>query len=185
MKLIHSLIQLVRIARMSATMNAEGATGTHKHLSLLADAALGSTHLLLKAGTDASHVAVCGAANYPLGSTNDQPEAAEDLLNVFPLGAADHTRKLRCASALGADIDLFTAASGLVQGLPGVAGTYYKVGRSIGAAVQVGSSDYIIEVATCEPKKLTVIATATGTAATDIAALFTALQGTPDIVRAL
>lgn len=146
------------LRRQFATANVEGSAGTHKTLTLLADAAHGSTHLLIKAGSDANHGAVCGAANYPIGITTDAPEAAEDPFNVKPLGIEECTRKARCATALGADIDLYTAANGLVQAEPGVVGSYYKVGRSVAAAAQVGTNDYLIEFAPQAPERLAVLA---------------------------
>lgn len=168
-----------------ATANVETATGTHKVFSQRADAAHSYTHLLIKAGTDAFHGAVCGAANYPIGSTTDSPDAAEDIFQVDPLNRTDASRRLRCATAIAAGIDLYTAANGFVQALPAVAGTYWRVGRSAALAVQEGSSNYVIEAVTRPPVKVIVIAAATGTAATDIAALFTALQSGPAEIQAL
>lgn len=168
-----------------ATANAETATGTHKVLNLRADAAHSYTHLLIKAGTDAWHGAVCGAANHPIGLTTDSPDAAEDIFQVGPLAVSETTRKVRVATAIAAEIDLYTAASGFAQALPAVAGTYYKVGRTVALAVQEGSGNYLAEFIPCAPVKTLVIAAATGTAATDIAALFTALQSGPAEVKAL
>jgi hypothetical protein len=168
-----------------ATANGETAAGTHKALSLRADAALSYTHLLLKAGSDDFHVAVCGAANRPLGTTTDASDAAEDLINVHPLELAHETRKVRVATAIAKEVDLYTAANGFAQALPGTAGTYYRIGRTVALAVQEGSGNYLAEFAPCPPVKVLVIATATGTAATDIAALFTALQSGPAEVKSL
>ena len=138
------------------TANVETAAGTHKGaLSRRADAALAHTNLLLKKGSDERHVAVCGAGDYPVGSTSDSSDAAEDLINVRPLGSG-MTRKLRCATALGDDIDVFTAANGFVQALPVGAGTYYNVGRTVATAVQEGTSNYVVEVATRAPLKTVV-----------------------------
>ena len=164
------------------TANTETAAGNNKIWSRRADAAHSYRYLLVKAGSDDGHVAVCGAGNYPLGSTSDQPAAAEDLLNVHPLGSSDYTRFLRSASALSADVDVYTAANGFIQAEPGTTGTYYKVGRTVQASVQEGSSNYVTQVAPCAPVKLTVIAAASGTAATDIAAIFTAIA-TPTLLK--
>jgi hypothetical protein len=165
-----------------ATANAETAAGTHKIFGRRADAQFAHTHLLVKAGSDDFHATFAGAGDYPIGSTTDSPFAAEDSFNVHPLGSSEHTRRLRCATALTNEIDLYTAANGFVQAEPTVAGVYYKVGRSVALAVQELSGVYTIEVAPCAPVKLTVIAAATGTAATDIAAIFTAL-GTPTLLK--
>ena len=128
---------------------------------------------------------MAGAGDYPIGSTSDTPAAAEDILNVNPLANSEYTRLLRCSTALAAGVDVYGAANGFVTALPGTAGTYYKVGRTVALAVQEASSLYAVEVSPCAPVKTLVIATATGTAATDIAALFTALQSGPAVVKAL
>jgi len=155
-----------------ATANAETATGTHEVLSRRADAAHSLTHLLIKGGSDAFHGAVGDASTYPIGSTTDSPDAAEDLFQVMPLGRNYATRKLRCATALAADIDVYAAASGLVQAEPGTAGTYWKVGRTVALAVLETTGNYIVEVATHAPIRLTVIATPStvGNIATGLAA---------------
>ncbi len=142
-----------------ASANVETATGTHGVLTRRADAAHSATHLLIKSGTDAFHGAVCGAANYPIGSTTDSPDAAEDIFQVAPLNRGMETRRLRCATALAADSDVFTAAGGFVQAEPGTAGTFWKVGRTVALAVQEGGGNYVVEVATHAPVQLTVAAT--------------------------
>lgn len=175
------------IRRLFSTANVESAAGTHKILTRRANAAHGYTYLLVMTGSDVYHAAPCDASHYPIGLTSDQPENAEDLLNVTPLGIGDQTRKVRVATALAADVDLFTggATAGFAQGTPATVGTYYKIGRSVAAAQQASDSSYYIEFAPCQPRRLAVIATATGTAAVDIAALFTALQGAPDLIKTL
>lgn len=173
-----------------ATANVETATGTHRVHQRRADAAHSYTHLLVKSGSDAFHAAVCGAANRPIGSTTDSPDAAEDLFNVDPLSRSDQSRRLRCATALAADIDLYTAANGFVQAEPTVAGTYYRVGRSVALAVQEGSSNYVIEATTHAPVKVVVIAAFTSTdgtaaGAADLAALKAEAEKIGDDLRAL
>lgn len=156
-----------------STPNVETAQGTHKILSLRADAAHSYSNLLIKVGSDSRHGAVCGAANYPIGITTDQPEAAEDLFNVTPLEIAETTRKVRVATAIAADVDLYTAANGFAQVEPTVAGTYYKIGRSKYLAVQAGTGDYLSEFVPRAPVKVVVIAALTSgqnatAAATDL-----------------
>jgi hypothetical protein len=144
-----------------ATANAETATGTNTVYTRRADAALSYTHLLVKSGTDAFHSAVCGAADRPIGSTTDSPDAAEDIVHVNPLNRSESSRRLRCATALAANIDLYTAANGFVQAEPTVAGTYWRVGRSSALAVQEGSSNYVIDAVTHAPIKVVIIAALT------------------------
>jgi hypothetical protein len=149
------------LRKQFSTANVEGAAGTHGPgaFTRRADVAFTKTNLLCKAGTDAGHVDICGAADYPVGISTDEAAAAEDLMNVAPLGSSTQgTRKFRCTTALGANIDLYTAAGGVVVGEPGSAGTYYKVARSVAAAQIVGTSDYMIEAAPIQPIMLVVAA---------------------------
>lgn len=162
-----------------ATANTETAAGTHRVLNLRSDAAHTYTHLLVKAGTDAFHGAVCGAGNFPIGSTSDSPDSAEDILHVLPLNSGEHTRRLRCATALAPDIDVYAAAAGFVQGEPAAAGTYYLVGRTVALAVQEGAGNYVVEVAPRPPVKLTVAA-----APATVGNIATALA-TPGLVKFL
>lgn len=181
--LIRAILSLLTL-RGLRTANAETAAGTHKVLTRRADAAHSHRHLLVKTGSDALHVAVAGAGDYPVGSTNDSPGAAEEICNFHPLNDGDRTRILRAATALGAGVDVYAAANGFVQALPATPGTYYRVGRTLAAAVQEGSNNYAVEVAVHAPVKTLLIAAATGTAATDIAALFAALQDGPAEIKA-
>jgi hypothetical protein len=176
--IIAALVALPTVCRvgrflgMRATINAgsEGTAGTHKIATKLSDAAHNYSHLLVKAGSDADHVAVCGAANMPIGLTTDQPSAAEQPVNVNPLGLGDHTRKVRVASALAKGIDLYTAANGFAQAEPAVAGSYWKVGTSFEAAQQIGSGDYLIEFVPTLPIPTVVVAAFTSTNGTAAAA---------------
>ena len=153
-----------------ATVNTEGSTGNHKVLNRLSDAAHSYTHLLVKIGSDSDHIAVAGAADYPIGVTTDAPEASEAITNVIPLSISETTRKVRVATAVAAGVDLYTAANGFAQAEPAVAGTYYKVGKALKAAVQVGAGDYLIEFIPCAPIKLVVVAAFTSTDGTAAAA---------------
>lgn len=167
------------------TANVETTAGSHKVLTLRADAAHAHRHLLVKSGSDERHAAVAGAADYPIGSTFDSPAAVEDIFNVHPLNDGDRTRALRAATALAAGTDVYTAADGFVQALPAAPGTFYRVGRTVAAAAQESGGNYVVEVTPCAPVKTIIIAAATGTAATDIAALYVALQSGPAEIHAL
>lgn len=164
------------------TANVESAAGTHAGpLTRRADGAITPRHCLVKKGSDDFHVALCGASDYPTGICDDEASAAEDIVAIWPLGSTGGkgTRKIRVASALSDEIDLYTAANGLAQAEPGSAGTYWKIGRTVGDAVQVGSSDYEIEFAPQQPVKLTVAATPSTVG--NIAAAF----ATPGLVKFL
>lgn len=165
-----TICRIGRTLGLRATCNTETSTGTHCVFTKLSDAALSYSHLLLKAGSDADHVAVCGASDYPVGITTDQPSAAEKVANVHPLGISEKTMKVRVATAIAAELDLYTAASGFAQVEPTVAGTYWKIGRSVEVAKQIGSGDYLIEFVPCAPIKVVVVAAFTSTNGTAAAA---------------
>jgi predicted RecA/RadA family phage recombinase len=131
--------------------------GTHPDgiLSLKADAALAVRHYLVKRGSDADHVAVCAAASdEPLGVCLDEAEAAEDPVAVQLLGSAKGTVLMVANETITAGEDVYSGTDGRVQDLPGTAGTYWKVGRSVTAS----SADLEIEVEPCTPRKVVIIA---------------------------
>jgi hypothetical protein len=163
--------------------------GTHAcgALNLFADAALATKHLLVKQGSDASHIAVCGAADLPKGICKDSPGAAEDLVHVVVLGSSIETQLAIASAAIAAGIPIYTAAAGKVQSEPTAAGTYYMVGYSITAA---GADGDKIEFDPITPIKVVVIAALTSTngtaaAAADLAALKVEAEKIGDDVRAL
>lgn len=128
-----------------------------ENVRLKADAAL-AKYLLVKVGSDNEHSAVCGAADRPLGNSDDAPAAAEDPLTVQLFGLLATERIVIASEAIAADVDVYTAASGKVQDLPAVAGTYWRVGRSTQSAS--GDADKF-RIIPCEPEKLVVIAAPT------------------------
>ncbi len=106
--------------------------GTHEgSITKKTDAALSTRFSLVKIGSDADHIAVCGAGDRPLGIATDEAEAAEDNLNVNLLGSSSSTQKAVASEAIAVGDSVFTAASGKVQNEPGGAGTYYLVGRGL------------------------------------------------------
>jgi hypothetical protein len=130
------------------------AEGTHEDsITKLADAAIATRYLLVKHGSDANHIAVCGANEKPLGVCDDEPSAAEREVSVGLLGLSPRTRLMVASEAIALDSDLFTAASGKVQDEPAGAGTYYNVGRAITAATADGD---VIEVVPREPLEFVV-----------------------------
>lgn len=127
-------------ARISAAL--QGATGglcAHNEaipvdsISRLTDAAITTEGLLYKKGSDADHIAVCGASDVPLGSVEDTPDAAEQRVAVQLLGKGGCKRMI-ASGAVAADVRVFTAASGKVSELSATPGTYYFVGVSLNAA---------------------------------------------------
>ena len=130
------------------------AEGTHERaVWRKTDAAVASRNLLGKVGTDATHVALCGASEIPLGPITDEAAAAEELVNVELLGVTGRTLLLVASEAITAGEHVYTAASGKVQDLPAGAGTYYEVGLALTPSTNDGD---LIEVATCVARKVTV-----------------------------
>lgn len=127
----------IRNRRRPSACNVGG--GTHAgSITRKTDAAIAARHLLVKVGTDADHVAACGASEVPIGTVPDEASAAEENVEVALLGAAPSTRKMVASEAIDAGEKVYTAASGKVQDLPAGAGTYYCVGTALTAAAADG-----------------------------------------------
>lgn len=125
------------------------AEGTHAGtLTKKTDAAIATRNLLVKFGSDANHIAACGASDIPLGVCDDEASAAETDINVELLGISKRTLLMVANEAITAGEAVYTAASGKVQDLPAGAGTYYKVGHALTAA---GADGDVIEVQHCAP----------------------------------
>lgn len=130
------------------TANAEGTAGTHeKAIGRFTDAAIATRHLLFKQGSDADHIVVCGANAIPLGTVADEATAAEARVHINLLGKGP-TKRMVASEAISAGEQVYTAANGKVQDLPGAAGTYYLVGTALTAAAADGD---VIEVSDCAP----------------------------------
>jgi hypothetical protein len=168
--IIPMVMMLRKSTRRRVRFNALG-DGTHCVLSLKADAAITTRFLLVKRGTDANHLAVIAAASdQPLGVATDEAAAAEDSVAVKLLGICKETVLMVAQGTILKDVDVYSYGDGTITVVPTVAGTYWKVGRSITAST-VGLE---IEVEPCVPQKVVVIAVATA------AALTGALTGTAD-----
>lgn len=139
-----------------------------------ADAALAVRHYLVKTGSDADHVAVCAAASdEPLGVCIDEAEAAEDPVSVKLLGACSGTVLMVGNETITAGEDVYSGTDGRVQDLPAIAGTYWKVGRSVTAT----TADLELEVEPCTPRKVVIIANAASLATTQAA-----MTGANDVI---
>lgn len=157
------------ILRVNAMTDGPHATGK---ITLRADAALTARYLAVKRGSDADHVAVCGAADKPLGLCLDEPSAAEEPAAIGLLGATPGSCLAVAAEAIAADADVFTAANGKLQDEPAIAGTYYLVGKSVTAATADGDQ---FEVIPRLPLKFVVIANGSTLAQTQAAMASAAL----------
>lgn len=127
--------------------------GTHKRsITRLSDAALATENLLVKVGSDASHVAVMAAVtDVPIGAVPDTPAAAEEEIAVNLLGAASETIEMVADGEVLAGERVFAGADGKVTDLPAAAGTYFCVGTAL-----TGATDDEIEVDPCVPYPVTV-----------------------------
>jgi hypothetical protein len=128
------------------------AEGTHEgSIGRKADGAY-TRYLLVKVGSDASHVALAGVADIPLGATDDDSSAAEDLLNVRLLGAQKETILLQPSAAIAAGDFVVAAANGQARTLPVAAGTYYIIGRALTTVSgSFASTGALVEVDPCVP----------------------------------
>jgi hypothetical protein len=149
MKKLMQILRRMFSAPPALVALANVAEGTHEDgKTYLADAAQTSRYLLVKQGTDATHVAACGASDDPLGIAEDEAAAAEDPMCVQPLGSTKRTQKMVGAEAIAVGARVFTAASGKVQDLPTAQATYYLVGRALTAC---GGDGQEFEVDACFP----------------------------------
>lgn len=151
------------------------AEGTHEGSKrFLADAAIATRYLLGKPGTDTDHIDICGVADEPTVVIVDEATAAEKEVTGEFLGISPRTVLMVGSEAIAADVDVFTAAAGKIQDLPGVAtAVLYRVGRTVTACAADGQQ---CEVIPCKPEKVAILAAlqstdATAGAAADLAAL--------------
>lgn len=124
---------------------AEGVHGTG-NITKAADAAITERYLLGKIGSASDRVAVCGAADTPIGVITDEAAAAGDTVNVALLGSVAGTVRMVASAAIAQGALLEPAASGRVQTLGAGAGTHHVVGRALDAAAAAGD---VIEVDPC------------------------------------
>ncbi|MBB5033165.1 hypothetical protein [Prosthecobacter vanneervenii] len=152
-------------ARRRVRHNALG-DGTHAHLSLRADAPIGTKNYLVKRGSDANHAAVVAAASdEPLGVCPDEADAAEDPIDVILLGVAKRTVLMVAQGTIAADVDVYSYGDGTVTTTPAATGTYWKVGKSRTAS----TAGLEIEVEPCQPRLTKVVANAATLATTQAA----------------
>jgi hypothetical protein len=122
------------------------AEGTHlssQGVTYEADVAITERNLLVKRGGASNRVAICGAADTPIGVCSDEAAAAADLVNVRPFNS-DQTILVVASAAIAQDALLEPAANGRVATLGVGAGTHHVVGRALNAA---GAAGDLIEMA--------------------------------------
>jgi hypothetical protein len=123
------------------------AEGTHcGNITKAVDAAVTERFLLAKIGSASDRVAVCGAADTPIGVITDEAAATGDLVNVALLGSLPGTVRMVASGAITQGSLVEPAASGRVQTLGAGAGVHQVVGRALDAASNAGD---VIEVDPC------------------------------------
>lgn len=128
--------------------------GTHTgNVSRQADAAISRRHLLVKQGSDATHVSLSGSGDRPLGICTDEADAAGDLVNIALLGSARSTLKMVAGGAISVGAVVYGVAGGKIGSGSLPAGNYYAVGAALTAASTDGD---IVEVDPCFPRAETI-----------------------------
>jgi hypothetical protein len=127
----------------------------HKAFKLDAAVTAGTLVFLVKKGSDNNHVAVCGAADKPIGVVYNEgggAVAAEQYATVHFFG---DIIKVAASDAIGLGDQVHTAASGKVAPEPTAAGTTYLIGQSLGVAAADGD---IIQLLTHAPIEFKTVA---------------------------
>lgn len=122
-------------------------------LAKRSDAAHAYRHLLVTWGSDADHIKVAAASDFPLGICPDQPSGAEQPTAVNLLSLAKETQKAVVSEAIAITDELYSDDAGKVQNLPVAAGTYWKVGKPLHAQA---TANQVVEFIPCYPVKLVV-----------------------------
>jgi hypothetical protein len=118
---------------------AEGTHQSSQGITYEADVAITERFLLVKRGGAANRVAICGAADTPVGVCSDEAAAAADLVNVRPFNS-DLTLIVVASAAIAQDALLEPAANGRVATLGVGVGTHHVVGRALNAAANTGDT---------------------------------------------
>ena len=121
-------------------------------LNKKADAVHSAHNLVVKIGTDADHIAICGKADRPLGVCADAPDVAEYPATVEQFTGPD-TVVAVAAGAIAVGDEVYTAANGKVaNATTSSTGATYKVGRALSAAA---AADEEVEIEGCYPVSVT------------------------------
>jgi hypothetical protein len=122
---------------------AEGQHLASQGITYETDVAITERNLLVKRGSAANRIAICGAADTPIGVCSDEAAAAADLVNVRTFHS-DLTLLVVASAAIAQDALMEPAANGRVATLGAGAGTHHVVGRALNAAAAAGD---LIEMA--------------------------------------
>lgn len=148
------LAPIVFVATRQRTHGLAANIGEKTHdcaITRRADAVLAQRFLIVKHGSDANHAAVAGAADMPLGTVGDEPDAeGKHHIQLFGRGP---TKKVVASVAIALTDEVFLAAGGKVQKRPVASGTYWYLGVPLTAA---GADDDVIELNDCAPQRLVI-----------------------------
>lgn len=144
---------LVSRAKRNAVALANAEEGVHGDgiLTKRTDAAHATRYLLVKFGTDEDHVAIAGAADFPIGVCMDEAAAAEELVAVKCLGGSQGTVRMVTdgSGALVAGDRLIPAANGKVKKVAAGVGLQWVVGIVAKAPATVDGTPFeVIPTAT-------------------------------------
>ncbi len=122
------------------------AVGTHDgSVTRVAENVVPARHLLGKIGASGvDYVEVAGANDLPLYVMTDEAETGDEVACDI-LGALGRSALMTASQPIAAGAEIFTAAGGKVQSMPGGFGTFYLVGRALTAAEADGD---LLEVVT-------------------------------------
>src|SRR5688572_7346799 len=113
-------------------------------ITRLSSGALTAKLLLVKAGADVNHVALCGAADTPLGVALAVAAGAEENIDLALLPGNLSAIKMVASAVIAVGALVEPAANGRVATLGGTPGTHHVVGRAMEAAAGAGSVISII-----------------------------------------
>lgn len=159
--------------------------------NLRAEEAVATRFLIGRPGTTASQVLLCDEDETPMYLIKDTATAddatAGNPLACRVLGAGQSPDRGVGSEAIAANVDVYVADGGKLQGEPAAAGSYHKVGRSVTACSGDGAEFVVTYHA---PIPVTVIAALTSTngtaaGAADLAALKTEAEKIGDDVRGI
>jgi hypothetical protein len=124
---------------MSASVKIYGQTAKPlvPTISKASDAALTEQYSLVKVGSASDRVALCGAADTPLGVAQSTTSGAGAAVEVALLDGSVLQMVASGAISQGALVE--PAASGRIQTLGGGVGVHHVVGRALDAAAGAGS----------------------------------------------
>lgn len=127
-------------------------TRAHGRKTYLCDAVTTARYLLYKVGSDGDHVAVCGANDVPLGSSDDMCEDVTIPITVNLFGAVEGTMRVTTDGTIANGDYVMTGANGQVtKATTGLAGI---CGRAVIGTDATAAAGDVITIVPVLPSKL-------------------------------